>query len=218
MNDTLLSLGRILFRGALAFGLTAATIGAAYASGLVYAIDQQDGTIEFSTIHFGLFSSGGRFNRFTGNLDLDLVHPQYTSFRFSIDATSVAMPLAPEAAIVRGPEFFDVAHYPLISYVSKSVARVADRQYVINGVLEVRSVARPQLLDAVLLERRTDNQRHVEIADFAVTGRLRRSDFGMVANQAFISDTVTLSIHLRVELPAAPDSEGSRTLQSLPAR
>lgn len=211
-------LGRILLRGALAFGLTAIDIGASGASGLVYSIDQRSGSITFSVSHFGLFSSEGQFERFTGHLNLDLDQPQQTAFRFKIDATSVAVPWGPENAIVRGPDFFDVDRYPMISYVSTSVAPLADHHYAIAGVLQLRGVARPQPLEALLLNRTADKLRHIETADFDVTGRLKRSDFGMVANQAIISDAVTLHIHLRVELPAAPDSEGARTLQPLPAR
>ena len=51
-----------------------------------------------------------------------------------------------------------------------------------SGVLEIRGLARLQQLDALLLNRKIDPQRHVETADFAVTGRLKRSDFAMVTN------------------------------------
>jgi polyisoprenoid-binding protein YceI len=215
MNDILPSLSRMLFRGALVLGLAAADAGT---GGLVYSIDQRSGSIAFSVNHFGLFSSEVRFDRFTGRLHLDLIHPQDTSFRFSIDANSLATPLSPTTAMLRGPDFFDVAHYPLISYTSTSVAPLGDQHYAISGVLQVRGVARPQPLDARLLTHQTDKLRHVETAEFAVTGRLKRSDFGIVANQVFISDAVTLHIHLRVELPAAADSEGAGALQSPPAR
>jgi polyisoprenoid-binding protein YceI len=209
MNDILSALSRALFLAALVCGLTAAD---ANASGDVYSVDQHSGSIAFSVSHFGLFSSEGRFARFTGQLHLDLVHPRDTTFRFNIDAASLAMPLGPETSVVRGPEFFDVARYPSISYASTSVAAVADQHYAISGVLQLRGVARPQPLDALLLSRRTDKERHVETAEFTVTGRLKRSDFGMVANRTIVSDAVTLSIHLLVELPAAP-GEATRALQ-----
>lgn len=199
------SLVRVLFRGALAFGLMAANVGASGASGLVFSIDQRYGTIGFSVDHLGLFSSQGRFDRFTGMLDIDPAHPERTTFRISIDTASIDMPWEPATAMLRGPDFFDVARYPVMSYTSTSVTPMPGRHYAIGGVLEIRGVARPQTLDALLLSRRIDTTRHVETAEFAVTGRLKRSEFGMVTNQAFISDTVTLSIHVRIELPPLAD-------------
>lgn len=214
MNDIPRSLSQVLLGGAVVFGLAAAD---ANASGVAYSIDQRSGSIAFSVSHFGLFSSEGRFERFTGRLYLDLIHPRDTSFRFSIDANSVATALPPTTAMLRGPEFFDAGRYPLISYASTSVGPLADQHYAISGVLQVRGVARPQPLDAWLSSRRIDKPGGVETAEFTITGRLKRSDFGMVANRAFISDAVTLSIHLFVALPAAPDSEGARALQPPPA-
>ena len=210
MKDVLRSLSGMLFRATLAFTLASAD---ANASGQIYSVDQHSGSIAFLVSHFGLFSSEVRFDRFTGRLHLDLIQPQDTRFRFSIDANSVDTLLPPTTAMLRGPDFFDVARYPSISYTSDSVALLANHHYAINGVLELRGVARPQSLDARLLNRRTDKPRHVDTAEFAVTGQLKRSDFGIVANRAFISDAVTLSIHLFVELPSAPDSEGARALQ-----
>ena len=210
MKDVLRSLSGMLFRATLAFTLASAD---ANASGQIYSVDQHSGSIAFLVSHFGLFSSEVRFDRFTGRLHLDLIQPQDTSFRFSIDANSVDTLLPPTTAMLRGPDFFDVARYPSISYTSNSVAPLANHHYAIDGVLELRGVARPQLLDARLLNRRTDKLRHVDTAEFAVTGRLKRSDFGIVANRTFISDAVTLSIHLFVELPTAPDSQDARALQ-----
>jgi len=200
--------GRMLFRAALLFALTAAD---APASSLVFSIDQRSGSIGFSVSHFGLFSSEVRFDRFTGRLHLDLIEPQDTSFRFNIDANSLDTPLSPTTAMLRGPDFFDVSRYPSITYTSTSVLPLAGQHYAISGVLELHGVARPQPLDARLLNRRTDGLRHVDTAEFAVTGRLKRSDFGIVADRAFISDAVTLSIHLFVKLPSAQDS--TRALQ-----
>lgn len=214
MNHILRLLGRMLIGGALVFGLMAAD---ANASGLAYSIDQRSGSIAFSVSHFGLFSSEGWFDRFTGRLHLDLVHPRDTSFSFSIDANSLATPLSPTTAMLRGPEFFDVARHPLISYTSTSVAPLGDQHYAISGVLQLRGIARAQPLDARLSNRRADKPGGVETAEFTITGRLKRSDFGIVANRVLISDAVNLDIHLVVELPAVPDSEGARALQPPPA-
>ncbi len=204
MNQALASLARMLGRGTLALALTIAAAGPAGAGGLAFSIDQRYGTIGFAVEHLGLFSSQGRFGRFTGTLDIDPAHPKRTSFRIVVDTTSIGMPWAEATAMLRSPDFFDVARYPVMSYRSASVTPLPGQHYAIAGVLDIRGVARPQALDALLLDRRIDPRRHVETAEFAVTGRLKRSDFGMVTNPLFISDTVTLNIHVRIELPTSP--------------
>jgi polyisoprenoid-binding protein YceI len=195
----------ILARGALLFGLTTLEVASPARAELVFMIDQRYGSIEFSVQHLGLFSSEGKFDRFNGVLNIDPAHPEHASFRITIDATSLDMSWNEAIAMLRAPDFFDVTSHPVITYVSHGVAPQGDRHYAIAGELQIRGVARPQPLDALLLRRQVDPVRHVETADFAVTGKLKRSDFGMVANQTFISDAVTLTIHVRVELPHSPE-------------
>jgi polyisoprenoid-binding protein YceI len=199
------SLVQVLARGALAFILAVAVAGSSAARQLVFTIDQRYGTIGFSVEHLGLFSSQGQFDRFTGKLDVDPSHPERTSFEIRIDTTSIDMPWQPAAAMLRAQDFFDAARYPVMSYDSTAVTPMPGRQYAISGVLKIRGVARPQALDALLLKRQIDTRRHIETAEFAVTGRLKRSEFGMVTNQVFISDTVRLNIHVRIELPLPAD-------------
>lgn len=190
-----------LAHGALLFGLTALAPASPGAGGFVFTIDQRYGSIGFSVDHLGLFSSHGRFDRFSGVLDLDPDHPERTAFRMSIDATSLDMSWNVAAAMLRAPNFFDVAAYPMITYASRSVVARGAQHYEISGVLRVRGVERPQELDALLLERRVDPAHHLESAEFEITGHLKRSDFGMVAQPLFISDEVKLTVQVRIELP-----------------
>ncbi|HEX5327674.1 MAG TPA: YceI family protein [Acetobacteraceae bacterium] len=195
------SLVRVLCHGALLFGLTALEASIPGHAKLVFSIDQRFGTIGFSVDHLGLFSSRGRFDRFTGVLDIDPAHPERTSFRITIESSSLDMAWDQAAAMLRTPDFFDVSQYPAITYTSSAVIPHGAEHYAIDGTLRIRGVERPQKLDALLLDRRRDPVRHVETAEFKVTGRLKRSDFGMVADRVFISDAVMLTIHVRIELP-----------------
>jgi polyisoprenoid-binding protein YceI len=68
--------------------------------------------------------------------------------------------------------------------------------------LEIRGIKRPLTLDATLEREQTNMANGDEIADFAVTGTLRRSDYGMTSQRIMISDLVTLQIAARIELPA----------------
>jgi len=57
-------------------------------------------------------------------------------------------------------------------------------------------------LDATLERERADTADGKEIADFTVTGKLSRADYGMTAEPIMISDQVRLKIAARIELPA----------------
>lgn len=105
---------RVLFGGVLLFGLATFESATPGRAGLLFSIDQRFGSIGFSVDHLGLFSSQGRFDRFTCRLDLDPAHPERTRLQISIDAGSLDMPWGQATDMLRAPDFFDVARYPVI--------------------------------------------------------------------------------------------------------
>jgi polyisoprenoid-binding protein YceI len=182
--------------------LLAASVGPARAQGL-YSIDQHYGGIEFTVEHMGLFSSHGMFDRFTGRLIIDPMHPERTRIDVDVEARSVSMPWDQGAAMLRSADFFDVQRYPEISFESTAVKALGPDHYRIVGQLQIRGVTRPQSLDALLVDRHGDAAHGADVADFVVSGQLKRSAFGMVSDRVFISDTVDIRIHARIVLDRA---------------
>ena len=169
----------------------------------LYGIDQHYGGIEFTVGHLGLFTSHGMFDRFIGRLIIDPQHPEHTQIDVKVEAGSVSMPWEEGAAMLRSADFFDALHYPEIRFESASVESLGRDHYRILGQLRIRGVSHAQTLDAMLLDRHLDAARGSDVADFVVSGELKRSAFGMVADPVFISDTVAIRIHARIALDFA---------------
>jgi len=196
------AIGRLLLGlGCVALWLAAAP--AARAASL-YHIDQRYGTIEFTVSNLGLFTTKGRFTRFTGELQIDPDHPERTHVEVTIDGNSVDMPLKDEVDMLRSPDYFNTARFPTQHFISSSVETVSPSHYIIHGTLQIRGVTSPQDLNADMTERHVDEARHVEWADFVITGRMRRSVFGMVADPNMVSDNVSLDIRIRLTVEVAP--------------
>ncbi len=166
----------------------------------LYSIDQRVGDIAFSVGHLGLFRSEGEFRRFDGRLTIDLARPDRTKIAVEVAAGSVDMAWQDAAAMLRSPDFFDVAHYPEVRFRSTAVEPLTPGRYRVRGLLEIRGITQPLVLDARLVGRHVDRERKAEIADFVVSGELRRSAFGMTADAIFISDIVRLTINARIQL------------------
>jgi polyisoprenoid-binding protein YceI len=165
-------------------------------------LDQRYGSIAFSVDHFGSFTSLGSFPRFMGRLLIDRLHPERTTIDVDADATAVSIPWQGGNDLLRGPEFFDAAHHGAIHFSSASVRTVDPGHFTIDGILEIRGIRHPLTLDATLQQEHTDAGTGTEIADFTVTGKLSRADYGMTAEPIMISDQVRLTIAARIELPA----------------
>jgi polyisoprenoid-binding protein YceI len=172
--------------------------GATAARAALYHIDQRYGTIEFTVTNLGMFTTKGRFARFHGDLEVDPDHPERTHIDVTIDGNSVEMPLQDEVDMLRSPAYFNTVQFPTQRFVSSSIESLSPSHYLIHGTLQIRGVVSPQDLDAVMTERHVDEARHVQYADFIVTGKMRRSVFGMVADPQMVSDIVTLTIRIRL--------------------
>jgi len=170
------------------------------AAASLYRIDQRYGTIEFSVGILGMFDVQGSFPRFEGELLLDTAHPEQSHINVAIDANTVDMPLSDQVDLLRSAAYFDAAHYPTEHFVSTSIQALTPSHYLIHGTLQIRGIVQPQDIDAVLEDRHVDTTRGIESADFVVTGRIRRSAFGMVADRIMVSDIVHLRIRIRLEV------------------
>lgn len=168
-----------------------------------YRLDPHLGTIEFSVGYFGLFTSHGWFRQFAALFVMDPTAPARIRVDVNVDAASVDMAWQDGAAMLRSADFFDVQHYPVVRFNSTAVEQLSPSDYRLSGLLEMRGVTRPIVLDAKLIGRHPDPSRRADVADFVVTGAIRRSAFGMVANRTFLSDTVDITIRARLQLPSA---------------
>jgi polyisoprenoid-binding protein YceI len=169
----------------------------------LYRIDRRYGTVEFSVSVLGMFDVQGRFPRFEGDLLLDLEQPERSHIDVVIDSSVIEMPLQDQVDLLRSDAYFDTAHYPMERFTSTSIQALSPTHYVIHGTLQIRGVAQPQDLDATLRNRRVDQARGVEVADFVVRGEVRRSAFGMIADRMMVSDTVRLDIRIHLEVGLA---------------
>lgn len=166
-----------------------------------YVLDQRFGSIRFSVSHLGLFSSDGEFRRFNAHLFLDAKHPEQTRIAVDLDAGSVDMAWEGATDLLRSPDFFDVTRYPDAHFSSTDVQPLGNGRYLLKGMLEMRGVKQPLALTARLVARNTDVRHQTDLADFVVTGALRRSAFGMTTDDTFISDQVKLVITAHLILP-----------------
>lgn len=175
-------------------GLALALGGAARATPVPYVLDQRYATIEFTTS--GLLATQGYFRKFSGTLDLDFQAPQNSAVDVTLDDSAITLSWPQGVQMLESASYFDSKDFPQIHFRSVSIkpARRAGH-YVIYGMLTIRGVTQPQLMDASLL-----SAPNAGTADFYVSGTLHRSAFGMVADQAAVNDDVQLQIHARVTL------------------
>jgi polyisoprenoid-binding protein YceI len=165
-----------------------------------YFLDQRYATIQFAT--GGLIETQGYFRHFRGDLAIDLENPQGSALTVVIDDSAIVMPWSYGITTLKSAAYFNSDKFPEITFRSTSIRQDSKSHFKIIGTLTIRGITRTQVMDAILIDVQSGSQTS-HIADFIVTGKLHRSDLGMVADRTMISDAIKLTIHARITLRKA---------------
>lgn len=186
------------FAFALALALTAATV---FAAPQTYVVDRTHSEATFSVRHM-MSKVSGKFDDFTGTVNLDRANPSASSVEFTIKTASINTGAPKRDDHLRSDAFFDAAKNPEIRFKSTAIAPSKTKNvYDVTGDLTMRGVTKRVTLPVEFLGFQKDPWGN-ERAGFQVETKLNRKDYGINWNQALdnggflVGDDVTVSINL----------------------
>jgi polyisoprenoid-binding protein YceI len=166
-----------------------------------YTLDPVHSTIGFSVRHAMISTVRGRFNRFEGLLILDGADPSRSEAYVSVQTDSLDTGVADRDAHLAGPDFFDSATYPLMTFRSTGITALGDDEFRLLGSLRVKDVELPLNIDITFGGDGDDALGNHRVG-FEGAATLRRSDWGLAWNTpldtggVLISDKVTLALDI----------------------
>ena len=177
-----------------------ATLWATFASAGVYKIDKSHSEAGFKIRHF-LSKSSGRFDDFSGTIDLDEQDPTKSTVSFMIKAASIDTDNSSRDEQLRSEDFFWVDKYPEIIFMSTKITKTGKNTYDVTGNLTMRGVTKPITLPVTFLGTMHDPWGGVR-AGFEAAITINRKDWGINWNKALdqggymLSDDVDISISI----------------------
>ena len=161
----------------------------------------------YEVSRFALPPLQGRFERVTGSISLDSA-ARTGAIAIEIDATTVSIGRGWFDDILKGEDFFDVAHHPRVRFRSSRLDFEDERPVRAEGELTLRGATRPLTLELRQFACvRPEPPAHVTCAA-QIAGRISRSAFGMTSYSGFIDDEVRLTIQVEAERQASPANSG----------
>src|SRR5580704_9847872 len=149
-----------------------------------YQIDTAHTHAQFKVRHLMISNVKGEFTKVTGTVELDDANPSASSINVTIDVNSVSTREPQRDAHLKSADFFDVAKFPTITFVSKEVVKSGDDSYEVVGDLTIHGVTKtvdlnvesvtPEMKDPYGMFRRGAEAKTTII----------RSDFNLVYNAA----------------------------------
>ncbi|HKP98433.1 MAG TPA: YceI family protein [Fibrobacteria bacterium] len=213
--------------GIIHFGsLLLASALAATAHAATYNVDTAHSDVTFKVRHMGISTVTGKFEKFGGTFDVDPKNIKATKGNLTIDAASILTGNAKRDGHLKSADFFDVAKYPEIKFVSKEVKDIdmKDSTATLVGDLTMHGVTKEVLLHIKgggIMVDPWGNER----AAFTATGKIDRYDYGLKYNAALetggvvVSQEVELSLGFEGMRPlAAAASAKAEKAESKPAK
>ena len=160
-----------------------------------YAIEPTHTRVLFAVDHFGTSTWYGDFTHVSGTLRLNAKNPAASQVEVSVPTDSLSTTNTALDGTLKGADWFDVAKFPTMTFKSTKVAVSGPGRASIEGALTLRGVTKPLVLKARFKGAAGPNAilKDYEIG-FDLTGRIKRSDFGITRYAATIGDDVDLII------------------------
>jgi polyisoprenoid-binding protein YceI len=147
----------------------------------------------FEIDHLGFSIQRGQFDRVRGTLEYDPLQ-RSGAVDIEIDASSLDSGHDERDAILKGPGWFDVNRFPVITYRGKQLVFEGDRPVAIDGELTMLGVTQPLRLEINRLKCGLNLAARKRGCGADASGVLRRSQFGLRNGLPFVGDEVRLRI------------------------
>ena len=166
-------------------------------------LDPVHSTAEFKVRHMMITNVKGQFREVSGALSIDEGDITKSRVEASIDAGTIDTRNADRDAHLKSADFFDVEHFPKLSFVSTRVTRTGDDELSVEGDLTIRGVTR-RVVFAVEgpTAAAKDPWGNIRIG-LSATTKINRRDFGLTWNAALeaggvlVGDDVTITLEVQ---------------------
>ena len=152
----------------------------------------------------------GRFDDFSGTINVDRANPSVSSVEINIKTTSIDTGNENRDKDLRSPNFFEVDKYPEISFKSTSIKPTAKKDtYDVTGTFTMHGVTKTITVPVEFLGFIKD-PRGNERAGFTVHTTLNRKDYGITWNRVLdnggtlLGDDVDVTVNIEAAKAAPP--------------
>jgi polyisoprenoid-binding protein YceI len=172
----------------------------AFAGTTTWKFDPQHTSAQFAVKHMMISTVRGAFSKVTGTVTYDDQDISKSVVDVSIDVSSVDTREPSRDKDLRSEKFFDVEHFPTMTFKSKKVERVSSAKLKVTGDLTIRGVTKEVVLDVDGPTAPVTDPYGNQRAAVNATTKVNRLDYGVKWNASMdnggvvVSDAVDITI------------------------
>jgi polyisoprenoid-binding protein YceI len=164
-----------------------------------YRLEPGHTQVLWGVSHLGLTTYYGVFSGASGSLRLDPKNAAADALSVTIPVASVSTTSAVLDDKLKSAEWLDAARYPTMEFVSTKIVPTGRGLALVTGNLTLHGVTRPVTLNVKFNGAAINPLGRAYTVGFAVSGDIRRSEFGVTKFVPVIGDDVTLIISAAFE-------------------
>lgn len=176
----------------------------AFAFASTWTIDPDHSNVGFKVKHLMVSNVKGSFDKHTGTVEINDKDITKSKVEVSIDTNSINTNVQKRDEHLRSADFFDVAKYPTMTFVSKKVAKAGKDRLKVTGNLTLHGVTRQVVLDVEPISRESKDPWGNIRRGTAATTKINRKDFGLTWNKGLetggvlVGDEITITLEIEM--------------------
>ena len=175
-----------------------------FAFATTWTIDPDHSNVGFKVRHLMVSNVKGNFEKHTGVVEINDKDITKSKVEVSIDTNSINTNVQKRDEHLRSADFFDVAKYPTMTFVSKKVAKAGKDRLNITGDLTLHGVTRQVVLDVEPISKESKDPWGNIRRGTAATTKIDRKDFGLTWNKGLetggvlVGDEITITLEIEM--------------------
>ena len=143
-----------------------------------WVLDPTHSELQFKIRHLMISTVSGQFNGFKATVKTD--DDDFTNARvhFETAVDSISTNNEQRDAHLKNGDFFDAEKYPVITFDSERMEKIAEDEYKLYGTLTLRGISKKITLNTEFGGLTKDPWGNTRTG-FSVSGKINRQDFGM---------------------------------------
>jgi polyisoprenoid-binding protein YceI len=176
----------------------------AFAFASTWTIDPDHSNVGFKVRHLMISNVKGSFEKHTGTVEIDDKDITKSKIEVSINTNSINTNVQKRDEHLRSADFFDVAKYPAMTFVSKKVAKAGNDKFTVTGDLTLHGVTKSVVLDVEGPSKESKDPWGNIRKGATATTKINRKDFGLAYNVVLetggvaVGEEVTISLEIEM--------------------
>ena len=142
----------------------------------------------------------GNFNKYSGIVDINDKDITKSKVDVTIDASSINTIVQKRDEHLKSADFFDVAKYPTLTFVSKKWTKAAKGALKVAGDLTIHGVTKSVVLTVNPFSKESKDPWGNTRRGTSASATINRKDFGLVWNQALETGGVAVGEEVNISL------------------